>query len=195
MGIQTPAPTPSHFLPGVSDTRAARRKHPALQPQRGDIQGTVGTGLTPRGPQASHWGRGINPTLTVAGLPVGQQPVASGADAAVAAQVVPALVLALVQHLALVKVCGARGVKPSGEALVPSGAHCPGAAWLSPPLPGTAKPRETLTPRTEVQTKWETEQQWAQELPFGHKVASKLLAKPLPILPPMHTHQCRCRSS
>lgn len=82
--------------------------------------------------------------LTVAGLPVGHQPVARGADTVVAAQAVPALMLALVLHLALVEVCRVRGVRASREASVPFSARCPGAAWFLPPPPSTDKPMETL---------------------------------------------------
>lgn len=80
------------------------RKEKDLQPQKDDTQGTMGTGHSPG-----------TPALTVAGFPVGQQPVASGAEAAVAARAVPALVLALVQCLTLVEICGMRGVKVREE--------------------------------------------------------------------------------
>lgn len=80
------------------------RKEKDLQPQKDDIQGTMGTGHSPG-----------SPALTVAGFPVGQQPVASGAEAAVAARAVPALVLALVQCLTLVEIYGMRGVKAREE--------------------------------------------------------------------------------
>lgn len=103
------------------------------------------------------------PTLTVTGLPVGQEPVAGGAEAAVGAWAVSALVLAQVQHLALVEVCGVRGVKVSGEAPVPSGA----LGQAGSHLPSAAKPRDTPT----QQIKRETGQHQEQKLPFRHKVS------------------------
>lgn len=105
----------------------------------------------------------------MAGLPVGQQPVASGAEAAVAAQAVPALMLALVQCLTLVEICGTRGVKARGEGSVPSGATNLGQ-------PGSHVPSQ----HSKDHSKWWTGQQEGHEVFFGDKVVSELPPTPFP---------------
>lgn len=174
MGVQSPAPPPSHIC---LDTEAVRhehsdcgvlalgttlpRKEKDLQPQKDDTQGTMGTGHPPG-----------TPALTMAGLPVGQQPVAGGAEAAVAARAVPALVLALVQCLALIEVCRARKGEGKTGRISPLWCHSGANLALISPSQHSKDHR--------AQRKWWTGQQEGHKVSFGDKVVSELLATPFP---------------